>query len=173
MINLNIEQVVMNDILNQAHELMSDWGTSRNRQKQFVIAYIKGNFSNATEAAKKAGYSENNARQQGAKLLTTRHIKNVLADVQDSFEYKSLELSIASSIEIKQYLTAVMRGEQFDQILIHIGNGKQAITEIHVSTSERIKAAELLGKSMKMFTDKIEHELQVPIFIDDLDELED
>lgn len=173
---MNIEQSIMNQIVNQALSAMNDWNASRNMQKMFVIEYVKENFSNATEAAKRAGYAESNARQQGAKLLQTRHVKNVLTDVQESFEDKSMELSIMSSIEIKQYLTRVVRGEETEQILIGLGHGKQGITKIQVSASDRIRAAELLGKSMKMWTDKVEHEYTLPVFVNDLlddDELED
>lgn len=173
MISISLEEQVMQEVITQAKDLMSDWNSSRSMQKQFVIEYTKNNFSNATEAARKAGYAEGSAKQRATKLLNVRHIKDVLFDIQDTLEYRSLELSIASNIEIKQYLTAVMRGEVTEQILIQIGHGKQAITSIQSSTSDRIKAAELLGKSMKMWTERVEHENAVPVIISGEDELED
>lgn len=170
---MKLEQEILNEIIQQAQDLMSDWNAGRNMQKRFIIEYIKENFTNATAAVIKAGYSEKSASKAAHKLMNQRHIQDVLYEVQNSFENRSLELSIASSIEIKQYLTQVMRGEITNQVLINTGWGEQGITNIQVTTMERIRAAELLGKSMKLWTDRVEHLNNVPIFIDNLDELED
>lgn len=45
-----------------------------NKQKAFIERYLANGF-NATEAAKYAGYSENNAKEQGYENLTKPHIK--------------------------------------------------------------------------------------------------
>lgn len=57
------------------------------------------------------------------------------------------------------YLTSVMRGETQEQTLISIGELGQEITDIDVGAKDRIKAAELLGKRHRLWTDKSEVEI--------------
>ena len=57
--------------------------------------------------------------------------------------------------EVIEFLTAIMRGEETEQTLRLVGDGVQRIDDIEVSAKERIKAAELLGKTLQMFTDKV------------------
>ena len=170
---MNAEEMAKEEIIALANEMTADWSSSRNKQKNFILAYVKENFTNATQAAIEAGYSEKHANRQGSNLINEPHIKEVLIELQKAYDERATELSIASSIEIKQYLTRVMRGQETEQTLISVSKGMQAITDIEVSTNERIRAAELLGKSQKLWTDRMEHNVQVPIFIDDLDELDE
>ena len=51
-----------------------------------------------------------------------------------------------------------------------MGDGIQEIQTIRPSAKDRIKAAELLGKRYRMWTDKHEVEITTPIFIDDVPE---
>lgn len=161
------------EIIALANEMTADWSSSRNKQKNFILAYMKENFTNATQAAIEAGYSEKHANRQGSNLINEPHIKEVLIELQKAYDERATELSIASSIEIKQYLTRVMRGQETEQTLISVSKGMQAITDIEVATNERIRAAELLGKSQKLWTDKVEHLNSVPVIISGEDELED
>lgn len=170
---INAEETAKEEIIELAKSMTAEWSSGRNKQKQFILEYAKDNFSNGAEAARNAGYSEKTSKQQAKNLLSTPHIKEVLIELQKSYDERATELSIASSIEIKQYLTRVMRGQETEQTLIGIDKGRQAITDIEVSTNERIRAAELLGKSQKLWTDRTEHNIQVPIFIDDLDDLDE
>lgn len=63
---------------------------------------------------------------------------------------------IATQEEVLTYLTSVMRGETQEQTLISIGELGQTITDIDVGAKDRIKAAELLGKRHRLWTDKQE-----------------
>lgn len=54
------------------------------------------------------------------------------------------------------YLTSVMRGETQEQTLCSIGELGQEIIDIDVGAKDRIKAAELLGKRHRLWTDKQE-----------------
>lgn len=76
--------------------------------------------------------------------------------------------NIAKQEEVLTYLTSIMRGEQSENVLIGIGNGKQKIAKIKVSAKDRIKAAELLGKRYGLWTDKQEVDINLPTFIDDI-----
>lgn len=106
---------IINDLTNEAISLMSDWPSAREKQKQFVLAYVSGGFKNATQAAKEAGFSEKSASKTAHNMLAGMekyvHIPPVIKKLKKSFDRRSTELSIASAIEIKQFHTAVMRGE--------------------------------------------------------------
>lgn len=71
----------------------------------------------------------------------------------------------ADAKEVMEYLTAVMRGEYTEQVLMLNGDGFQKITNIDVSAKDRLKAAELLGKAHMMFTDKVQQEVDMDLNI--------
>lgn len=127
---------------------------------------------NGAEAARKAGYSAKSAKVQASKLLTNPNIEAYIRARMDS---KDKEL-IASQDEVLQYLTSVMRREHTENVVVTIteesstyepdGSGKvhkvtkkqeiPQIVEIPSRLNDANKAAELLGKRYKLFTDKTE-----------------
>lgn len=126
------------------------------KQQLFADEYIIS--LNATQAYKKAYPSvkkDSAARANGSKLLTNTNIKNYIDKRLE--ELKSER--VADQQEVMEYLTAVMRGEEREQTLISIGEAGQEITDIDVGAKDRIKAAELLGKRYRMWTDRVEAEV--------------
>ena len=119
------------------------------KQLLFATEYIK--TANATQAALKAGYSENSARQQGSRLLSNA---NVGQYIQQHMEQKNNN-TIATADEVLQYLTRVMNGEEKDAF------------GLDVSVNDRTKAAELLGKRHMLFTDKVKLDAEIEIDISD------
>lgn len=119
------------------------------KQLLFATEYIK--TANATQAALKAGYSENSARQQGSRLLSN---VNVSQYIQQHMEQKNNN-TIATADEVLQYLTRVMNGEEKDAF------------GLDVSVNDRTKAAELLGKRHMLFTDKVKLDAEIEIDISD------
>ena len=89
--------------------------------------------------------------------------------IDDNLEIIQKE-SIAEADEIMRYLTRVLRAEEKEEILVYVGDGMQEIQTIQPSAKDRIKAAELLGKRYRMWTEKHEVEITTPIFIDDVPE---
>ena len=79
------------------------------KQKAFADYYLK--CGNATEAAKRAGYSENSAKQIGAENLTKPYISQYIAERQKQIE----DERIADISEVLRFFTSVMRGEVKDQ----------------------------------------------------------
>ncbi|MBJ6746651.1 terminase small subunit [Streptococcus sp. 121] len=124
------------------------------KQKRFADEYIIS--GNATEAAVKAGYSSKYANTNASKLLQNTTIKSYIDDRLVELESKT----IATQEEVLSYLTSVMRGEQREQTLRGEGEGYQSIIDIDVGAKDRIKAAELLGKRHRLWTDKVEAEVQ-------------
>ena len=76
--------------------------------------------------------------------------------------------SIAEADEIMRYLTRVLRAEEKEETLVYAGDGMQEIQTIRPSAKDRIKAAELLGKRYRMWTDKQEIDFVTPIFLNDV-----
>ncbi|HGK8288797.1 TPA: terminase small subunit, partial [Streptococcus pyogenes] len=116
---------------------------------------------NATAAAIKAGYSKKTARSIGQENLTKPDIK---AYIDERLEKLDSE-KIADQKEVLQYLSSVMRGEQQEKTLISIGEFGQEIVDIDVGAKDRIKAAELLGKRYRLFTDKVEMDVSSDVTI--------
>lgn len=115
---------------------IKDYNTLTEKQKRFIDYYIE--TANATESAKKAGYSTKTAKNIGAENLTKLNFF-----IQKKLEEKESE-RIASQDEVLRYLTKVMRGEEKDQF------------GLDASLQDRTKCAELLGKRYGTFVDKKE-----------------
>ncbi|MBC2910277.1 terminase small subunit [Staphylococcus hominis] len=134
------------------------------KQKQFADEYIR--TGNAYQSAINVGYSEKYAKARSHKMLENVGINQY---IDENLEIIQKE-SIAEADEIMRYLTRVLRGEEKEEILVYVGDGMQEIQTIKPSAKDRIKAAELLGKRYRLWTDKQEVEITTPIFIDDVPE---
>ena len=75
------------------------------RQKAFADYYIE--TGNATESAKRAGYSEKTAYSMGNRMLKNVEVSTYIAERIAPTEQKR----IATGDEVMEFLTAVMRGE--------------------------------------------------------------
>ena len=117
------------------------------KQKRFIDYYIE--TANATESAKRAGYSEKTAKNIGAENLTKLNFF-----IQKKLEEKE-EDRIASQDEVLEYLTKVMRGELKDQF------------GLDASLQDRTKCAELLGKRYGAFKEKVDVNGSIPVVIED------
>lgn len=135
------------------------------KQKRFCDEYLID--LNATQAAIRAGYSKKAARQVGNENMSKPYIKNY---IEERMQEKEDSL-IAKQDEVLKYLTSVMRGESKSSVLAMAGDGVQKVIQKPPDERERTKAAELLGKRYRFFTDKVEVEGAIPIVIvDDIDE---
>ena len=137
------------------------------RQALFVDHYIQ--TGNATESARKAGYSERSAMVLGCELLKNTKIQKAI-----DARLKQLESErIAKDKEVLEYITAVMRGETTEEVVVNVGTGKgftqpEKVTA-KVAAKERLKAAEMLAKVKGMFVTRQEVELSgtMPVVIRD------
>ena len=125
------------------------------KQKRFADEYIIS--GNAEEAAITAGYSEKYARGNAYKLVAKSGVKSYIEERLKELDNKA----IAKQEEVLQYLTSVMRGELEEEVLYGIGDGVQSTRHIEVGAKDRLKAAELLGKRYRLFTDKVELDADV------------
>lgn len=110
------------------------------KQKAFADYYIE--LGNATEAAKKAGYSEKTARFMGAENLTK---PNILAYIRQRTA-PTEEKRIATGDEVLQFFTRVMDGLEKDAF------------GLEVSISDRMAAGKEL---LKRRVDDRKYELEL------------
>lgn len=135
------------------------------RQQLFCDYYIKS--LNATEAAIKAGYSKNTAKQIGNKLLTNVDLKSYIEKRLDSKKNKA----ILSADEVLEFLTKVVTGQVTEKIPVGLGGGLQKLTDNQPLTKDRLKAAELLGKYNSLFVDKKEVDLNGNVTVNIVDDI--
>ena len=137
------------------------------KQKIFADEYII--CLNATRAYKKAYPNvkkDEVARANGSRLLTKANVK---AYIDEQLEKLQSE-RVADQQEVMEYLTAVMRGKKTEPLLVLDGEGKQKVVDAVPPVQARTKAAELLGKRYRLFTDKVELDATVEqvVFEDDI-----
>lgn len=141
------------------------------KQKAFADYYIE--LGNATEAAIRAGYSKNTAKEVGYENLTKPHIKSYIDERMREIESDR----IAKAEEVLAFLSASLRGEVLEEVVSTEsieGMIKPVILKKQLSAKDRIKAAELLGKRYALFTEKVDLEGNVGVtIIDDIGTLED
>ena len=130
------------------------------RQKSFCEFYVAS--GNATESAIKAGYKEKYAGVNADKLLKNTNVSKYIKRIMEEHANNR----IAKAEEILEFLTATLRGEVTEEVVVG-GFGKSATEKIskNVDLKDRLKAAELLGKRYRLFTDKVEIEGVVPVMI--------
>ena len=124
------------------------------KQQRFADEYIIS--GNATDAAIRAGYSEKYANTNASKLLQNTTVKAYIDERLDERASKT----VANQQEVLEYLTAVMRGESSSEVVVIEGQGegvsKAKPMQKAPDERERLKAAELLGKRMGLFKERVE-----------------
>ncbi|EHR1327348.1 TPA: terminase small subunit [Clostridium perfringens] len=141
------------------------------KQKAFAEYYIE--TGNATQSAVKAGYSKKTARVIGQENLLKPALKSYIDEKMKELESKR----IAKAEEVLEYLTRVLRGEETEQVVVteNIGDfmSEAKVIDKEISAKDKIKAAELLGKRYRLFTDKIEANINQTVVFEGEDDLED
>lgn len=154
------------------------------KQQRFCDEYLTD--LNATQAAIRAGYSAKTAKQIGQENLTKPDIREYI----DKRMSEKEEALVAKQDEVMKYLTAVMRREMVENIVVTVSEEKSyyepdengtmrkrserketpQIVEIPAQLRDANKAAELLGKAYGIFTDNVSLEGAAKVVIvDDLD----
>ena len=119
------------------------------RQERFVLEWLRD--MNATKAAIRAGYSERTAYSIGQRLLKNVEIQTATKEFHEQRQRES----IATVLDVEEFLSETMRGEHKEEVVTSVGEGKgvfhNEIVRKQVSMKDRIRAAELLGKRFGMF----------------------
>ncbi|MBG9366543.1 terminase small subunit [Streptococcus mitis] len=136
------------------------------KQQKFVDEYlISGNATEAYKLAYPNVKNDSTAQANSSRLLSNAKVKAYkderLAELKSE--------TIADQKEVMEFLTAVMRGEVTEPLLVLDGEGYQKVIEAKPNVSTRRSAAVDIGKRYGMWTEKkeIEHKGEVA-FVDDI-----
>lgn len=151
------------------------------RWELFARAYV-ANGLNATEAAKSAGLAPKSAHVEGCKLLKKPNVQALIAELTEK-RAKKLDISAdwvlgelrklagydASSIfdddgnlkaisEWDAAAKAALVGLDHEKLFEHFGRGqsKHVGTTRKIKLADKLRALELLGRHLKLFTDRVE-----------------
>lgn len=119
---------------------------------------------NVCKAGERAGCSQRTAFRFMDNPDVRQHIDELMAEIKSA--------KIADATEVMEYLTAVMRGETKEELVMP-GGLEPEIVEVAPNTRNRLRAAELLGKRHRLFTAKVEVAATVPVVICGAEELDD
>ena len=129
------------------------------RQRRFVEAFIE--TGNGAEAARRAGYSPKIANRTAVENLSKPVIQKAIEERMKEIE----ALKTATAEEVIQFLSASMRGEVKEEVIITEGTGigmsKPRKLTKQISARDRIKAAELLLKRYPMKPEAEEQQLRI------------
>lgn len=135
------------------------------KQEAFCLHYAK--TGNATESYTVAGYkatTNNVARTESSKLLAKPNIQARLQELAAEVHSSA----IADITEIQETLTAILRNQAKEQVVVveGIGMGTTEAKMIDKDTSikDRIKAGETLAKMQGGFDNTFKLEVTVPRF---------
>lgn len=134
------------------------------RQLRFADLYIE--LGNASEAYRKAGYeasTEKTITVNASRLLANDNVKSYI----DSRLADAQKKRIASADDVLEFLSSVMNGKATGKTLRGVGGGDQVISDIEPSIAEKTKAAELLGKRHRLFTEQVDINANVGVTIVD------
>ena len=128
------------------------------KQQRFVEEYLID--LNATQAAIRAGYSERTARQAGAENLTKPVIAEAIAAAQDE---RSKRIAVSQDYVLSSIVDVMERCKQHEPVLDRRGEPVMVETPsgelapaYTFQAQAVLKGAELLGRHLKMFTDKVD-----------------
>ena len=140
------------------------------KQKIFADEYIIDlNATRAYKAAYPSVKKDNVASAAASRMLGNVNVK---AYIDEQLEKLKSE-RVADQQEVLEFLTSVMRGKKTEPLLVLDGEGKQKVVDAIPPVQARTKAAELLGKRYRLFTDKQEVEVQGTVVFANEDDIAD
>ena len=157
------------------------------KQRAFCYEYLID--SNAKAAAIRAGYSEKRAAEMGYLLLH----KTTVSEFIGALTANRAAERIATADEVLETLTATMRRQNKENIVVTVmeekvtyepgedGKMRRVVTKrevpqivpVDAKLVDANKAAELLGKRYRLWTDKIDLGGAVPVVLAGDDEIPD
>lgn len=126
-----------------------------NKQKMFVKEYLKD--LNGTQAAIRAGYSEDSAKEIASENLTKPNIREAL---DKELEARTKKVEISAEYVLGSLKQIADRCIQAEEVMKYDSEVKDYVSvgEYKFDPSGANKSLELIGKYLKMWTDKTETE---------------
>lgn len=119
------------------------------KQQRFVDEYLID--LNATQAAIRAGYSVKTANEQAARLLAN-------VSVQETVQQRMADRQKRTEVDQDYVLMTIKETiERCRQVVPVLTKDGEETGEFKFEPNAVLKGAELLGKHLKMWTDKTEH----------------
>lgn len=118
------------------------------KRERFVTEYLID--QNATQAAIRAGYSEKTAGSQGQRLLKNVEVS---ARIQSKQQKQLKRLELSADYVLRTIKETVERCRQAEPVYDREGN---ETGEYRFDSVGAFKGLELLGKHLKLFTDKLD-----------------
>ena len=156
------------------------------KQQRFVEEYLID--LNATQAAIRAGYSVNSAKEIGCENLTKPNIQEAIAKAmaerskrtgvnQDRVVLELAKIAFANIADVVDLNYAYIKDDAADDDLACIQSIKIKPTEFgterEIKLYDKLSSLEKLGKHLGMFKDKVEVSGALPVVISGEDDLED
>ncbi len=151
------------------------------RQQRFVEEYLIN--LNGTQAAIRAGYSPRTASEQGAQLLAKLKVRHAVdaamatrsartGVTQDRVVRELARIAFADPTAIIDFRTGEVRAgltEDDRAVLagVKVKDG-DTLTEREVKLCDKLRALDLLGRHLNMFTDTVQLTGDLPRIIDDI-----
>ena len=140
------------------------------RKKRFADNYIMS--FNATDAARKAGYSAKSEKALGVKASKLKNDPEVKKYIEERLKTKEDSL-IVKQDEILAYLSGCIRGTETEKQTFVLRSGDKGSyddelleREIPLKAKDRIKACELMAKIYKLMDRPPETEPKINFTID-------
>ncbi len=121
------------------------------KQEAFCTEYMID--LNATQAAIRAGYSEDTARQIASQNLSKVNVADRIAELQAERSNRTL---VDADYVIKGLLEVHKRCLQAEPVMVRGEDGMEESGEFKFEHSGANKSLELLGKHLGIFTDKLD-----------------
>lgn len=129
------------------------------KRKRFCEEYVID--LNGTQAAIRAGYSEKTAAQQAEQLLRILEVQEYIQELMDA---RSERVQINADYVLNTIVETIercrqaepVRDKKGERVLVETPTGELAAAYVF-DAKNVLKGTELLGRHLKLFTDKVEH----------------
>lgn len=163
------------------------WHKFTDREKLFIFEYLID--KNMTQAAIRAGYSEKNAEKIGHQVYHKDHIKHaidwhlsqMLEKIEITAERVLQEIAMTAFLDPRMFFGDANQLKNVSELDEASARGLSSLEVVSYTTddgdveytkkvkfNDKIRALELLGRNLKMFTDKIEVSDRPKVIVRDL-----
>lgn len=128
------------------------------KQEMFIREYLVD--LNATKAAERAGYSVKTAQEQGSRLLSNVMVARA---IQAQMDKRAADVELSATYVLEGIKRVTARCEQAEPVLDKEG---KPTGEYTFQAGAALKGYELLGKHLKLFTDKVEQSGSISLTVE-------